>query len=97
MISDEKIFEYIDKRQTAYDDKGAYSYYKLTSERMRTESNEPLHSLLHKKQCRRELTREKPCINKAVHALLSHGYATFNMLISGSYICCRYEMCTARP
>ena len=29
----------------------------------------------------RALTGEKPCINKAIHALLMHGYATFNMPI----------------
>ena len=29
------------------------------------------------------LTGEKPCINKAIHALLMHGYATFNMIIPG--------------
>ena len=28
----------------------------------------------------RALTGEKPCINKAIHALLMHGYATFNMI-----------------
>ena len=28
----------------------------------------------------RALTDEKPCINKAIHALLMHGFATFNML-----------------
>ena len=27
----------------------------------------------------RALTDEKPCINKAIHALLMHGHATFNM------------------
>ena len=37
------------------------------------------------------------CINKAIHALLMHGYATFNMIIPGPQICCRYKMCTARP
>ena len=42
------------------------------------------------------LTGEKPCINKAIHALLMHGYATFSMSIPGPQICCRYEMCTAR-
>ena len=26
-----------------------------------------------------------------------HGYATFNMFVPGPQICCRYEMCTARP
>ena len=45
----------------------------------------------------RALTGEKPCINKAIHALLMHGYATFNMILPGPEICCRYEMCTARP
>ena len=45
----------------------------------------------------RALTGEKPCINKAIHALLLHGYATFNMIVLGPQICCRYEMCTARP
>ena len=45
----------------------------------------------------RALTGEKPCINKAIHALLMHGYATFNMIVPGPQICCRYEMCTARP
>ena len=44
----------------------------------------------------RALTGEKPCINKAIHALLIHGYATFNMIVPGPQICCRYEMCTAR-
>ena len=43
------------------------------------------------------LTGEKPCINKAIQALLMHGYATFNMLVPGPQICCHYEMCTARP
>ena len=42
------------------------------------------------------LTGEKPCINKAIHALLMHGYVTFNMLVPGSQICCRYEMWSAR-
>ena len=45
----------------------------------------------------RVLTGGKPCINKAIHALLMHGYATFNMLLPGPQICCRYEMCTAGP
>ena len=43
------------------------------------------------------LTCEKPCINKAIHALLMHGYATFNMILLGPQICCRYKICTARP
>ena len=34
----------------------------------------------------RALTGENPCINKAIHALLMHGYATFNMLIPGHRI-----------
>ena len=34
----------------------------------------------------RALTGEKPCINKAIHALLMHGYATFNMLVRGHRI-----------
>ena len=46
--------------------------------------------LLHKKQCHvinsRALTREKPCINKAIHTLLMHDYATFSMLIPGHRI-----------
>ena len=29
------------------------------------------------------LTGEKPCINKAIHAPLMHGYATFNMMVPG--------------
>ena len=45
----------------------------------------------------RALTGEKPCINKAIHALLMHGYVTFNMIVPGPRICCRYDMCTARP
>ena len=40
----------------------------------------------------RALTGEKPCINKAIHALLMLGYATFNMIVPGPQICCRYEM-----
>ena len=39
------------------------------------------------------LIGEKPCINKAIHALLMHGYATFNMTVPGPQIGCRYEMC----
>ena len=31
----------------------------------------------------RALTGGKPCINKAIHALLMHGYATFNMMYRG--------------
>ena len=31
----------------------------------------------------RALTGEKPCINKAIHALLMHGYATFDMIVPG--------------
>ena len=31
----------------------------------------------------RALTGEKPCINKAIHALLMHDYATFNMIVPG--------------
>ena len=59
-------------------------------------------SFLHKKSVShvvnsRALTGEKPCINKAIHALLIYGYATFNMFIPGPQFCCRYEMCTARP
>ena len=34
------------------------------------------------------LTGEKPCINKAIHVLLMHGYATFNMPVSGPQNCC---------
>ena len=34
----------------------------------------------------RALTGEKPCINKAIHALLTHGYATFNMIVPGPQI-----------
>ena len=45
----------------------------------------------------RALTGEKPCINKTIHALLMHGYATFNMIIPGPQICCHYEMPMARP
>ena len=45
----------------------------------------------------RALTGEKPCINKAIHALLMHDYVTLNMIVPGPQICCRYEMCTARP
>ena len=45
----------------------------------------------------RVLTGEKLCINKAIHALLMHSYATSSMIVPGPQICCRYEMCTARP
>ena len=34
----------------------------------------------------RALTGEKPCINKAIHALLMHGYATFNIVYQGHRI-----------
>ena len=39
----------------------------------------------------RALTGEKPCINKAIHAQLMHGYATFNMIVPGPQICCRHR------
>ena len=42
------------------------------------------------------LTGKKLCINKAIHALLMHGYATFSMSLPGPQICCRYEICTAQ-
>ena len=45
----------------------------------------------------RALTGEKPCINKAILALLMHGYAISNIIVAGPQICCRYEMCTAGP
>ena len=41
----------------------------------------------------RALTGEKPCINKAIHALLMHGYATFNMLVPGPQNCCPVLPC----
>ena len=58
--------------------------------------------LLHKKAVSffinsRALTSGKPCINKAIHALLMHGYTTFNIIVPGPQICCGYEMCTAGP
>ena len=45
----------------------------------------------------RALTGEKPCINKAIHALLMHGYAIFNMPVPGPQNSCRHEICSARP
>ena len=45
----------------------------------------------------RALTGEKPCINKAIHALLMHGYATFNMLVPGPLNCCRHEIVLPCP
>ena len=36
----------------------------------------------------RALTGEKACINKTIHALLMHGYVTFNMLVPGPQNCC---------
>ena len=45
----------------------------------------------------RALIGEKPCINKAIHALFMHGFATFNMRIPGPNNSCRHEMCSARP
>ena len=46
----------------------------------------------------RALTGKKPCINKAIHALLMHDCATFNMVVLGPQrFCCCYEMCTAGP
>ena len=42
------------------------------------------------------LTGEKPCINKAIHALLMHGFATFNMPVpgpqKGSGLCQKYPV-----
>ena len=43
------------------------------------------------------LTGEKLCINKAIHALLMHGYSTCNMTVLGPQICCCYVMCTSWP
>ena len=31
----------------------------------------------------RIFTGEKPCIDKVIHMLLMHGYATFNMIVPG--------------
>ena len=45
----------------------------------------------------RALTGEKTCINKAIHALLMHGYATFIMPVPGPQKCCHHEMYTVRP
>ena len=45
----------------------------------------------------RALTGEKPCINKAIHALLMHGYAPFNMIVPRPHICYCYEFCTPGP
>ena len=45
----------------------------------------------------RALTGEKPCINKAIHALLMHDYATSNMPVPGPQNYSRHGMCTARP
>ena len=58
--------------------------------------------LLHKKAVphvinSRALTSEKPCINKAIHTMSMHGYATFNMPVPGPQNCCRHEMCSSRP
>ena len=41
----------------------------------------------------RALTGESRVLT--IHALLMHGYATFNMIVPGPQICCGYEMCTA--
>ena len=60
-----------------------------------------LNALLHKKQSQvinsRALTSKKPCINKAIHALLMHSYATFNMPLPGPQNCCHHEMCSGKP
>ena len=58
--------------------------------------------LLHKKTVShiinsRTLIGEKPCINKAIHALLMRGYATFNMIVSGLQICCCYRFVLPGP
>ena len=45
----------------------------------------------------RALTGEKPGINKAIHALLMHGYATFNMTVQGPQLCCRMRCALAGP
>ena len=44
----------------------------------------------------RALTGEKPCINKTIHALLMHSYATLSMIVPGPQMCCRYEIAFAR-
>ena len=38
----------------------------------------------------------KQRINKAIHALLLHGYATFNMCVPGPQNWCPHEMYSAR-
>ena len=45
----------------------------------------------------RALTGEKPCINKAIHALLMHGYATFSLIVPGPHDCCCYEIVLPGP
>ena len=44
----------------------------------------------------RALTGEKPSINKAIHTLFMHCYATFNIRVPGPQNCCCREMYTAR-
>ena len=45
----------------------------------------------------RALTGEKLCLNKAIYALLMHGYAAFNMPVPGPHNCCRHGIYSARP
>ena len=57
-------------------------------------------ALLHKKQCNtsfnsRALTGEKQCISKAIHTLLMHGYATFNMITATDLLPLRDLYCLA--
>ena len=39
----------------------------------------------------------KAVINKAIHALLMHGCAAFNMTVPGQQICCCYDMLLSGP
>ena len=43
------------------------------------------------------LPGEKPCINKAIHAPLMHGYRTFHMIVPGPQICCRTRCALPGP
>ena len=77
------------------------TYLKHFGEALMMSTHNIYFILLHKKAVSHiinshVLTDKKPCINKTIHTLLMQGYATFNMIVPGPQICCRYEMCTAR-
>ena len=83
------------KCQNLFSGKNEKKYYKMSSAELAQRMFKVDYCIKSSVINSRALTGEKTCINKAIHALLMHGYGTFSMLVPGPQNCCRHEMCTA--